>query len=361
MIGESALEGRMARLRPRGVGRFFSAAFLLFWLCGWAVGEGIVLWILVRGGYALITGTPPDAGRAPLETGPALAAGAFMLFWLAFWTLGGIAAIGALLQLLWAEDRIVAGDTGITLHWARGPFHGKREFPRDRMRAIGTAHRGRSLVLETDLERIELSRLGTDAERQDAAEAMRSLLKLSTRREATLPKGWEEAITPEGERVVVPDAATRRTQARVALVAALGMSAVALWNLPHAGRQPALIPFARLTGLAAASLALGAAWLAYGRTEFRLGTGSVTLRRRFRSKVSDLFEARSLELTTRLDSDGDEWFELKGLASESSRWPGQSDQRRTFVSRMNDSTVPRYLGAFMARTAGVPFTNQGVQ
>ena len=213
MIGESDMEGRTIRLRPRGVGRFFSAAFLLFWLCGWAVGEGIVLWILVRGGYALITGTPPDAGRAPLETGPALAMGAFLLFWLAFWTLGGIAAIGALLQLLWAEDRIVAGDSGITLHWSRGPFHGKRDFPRDRVRAIGTGHRGRSLVLETDLERIELSRLGTDAERQDAAEAMRSMLKLSPSREATLPKGWEEAISPEGERVVVPDAAARRIQA----------------------------------------------------------------------------------------------------------------------------------------------------
>jgi hypothetical protein len=366
MIGERTLEGRMFRLRPRGVGRFFSAAFLLFWLCGWAIGEGVVLWLLVRGGYALITGTPPDAGRAPLETGPALAVGAFLLVWLSFWTLGGIAAIGAVLQLLWAEDRIIAGHTGIAFHWSRGPFRGRREYPRDRVRAIGvTTHQRRSLVLETDTERIELSSLGTLAERQQAVEAMRAMLKLSPSREAALPKGWEEAITPEGERVVVPNAATRRVQARAAWMTALGMSAVALWMLQLVGRQPALIPFAVLTVLAAAGLAWGAAWLAYGRKEFRLGAGSVTLRRRFRSKVRDLFEAQSLELTARLDSDGDEWFELKGSAGESSRpaggrWPGQSDQSRTFVSKMNDSTVPRHLGSWMARTAGVPFTDYTV-
>ena len=27
------------RLRPQGVGRYFGAAFLAFWLCGWAAGE----------------------------------------------------------------------------------------------------------------------------------------------------------------------------------------------------------------------------------------------------------------------------------------------------------------------------------
>jgi hypothetical protein len=58
MIGERTSEGWQARMRPQGIGRFFPAAFLSFWLCGWAAGESFALWMLFQGVRALLTGEP---------------------------------------------------------------------------------------------------------------------------------------------------------------------------------------------------------------------------------------------------------------------------------------------------------------
>src|SRR5262245_32857685 len=101
---ERTNEGRELRLASRGAGRFLSAGFLAFWLCGWAVGETLVLFILVKGAIALFTGQPPEPGRAPLEAGPALMTGAFLLVWVTFWTFGGYAAIAEFLRLVFGED-----------------------------------------------------------------------------------------------------------------------------------------------------------------------------------------------------------------------------------------------------------------
>lgn len=60
-----------------GTGRFGTAAFLMFWLCGWAFG-----WVMVAGTIA--------AGKGNL----------FLFGWLGAWTIGGGAAIRALWLLL---------------------------------------------------------------------------------------------------------------------------------------------------------------------------------------------------------------------------------------------------------------------
>ena len=64
------MEGLEFRLRPGGPGRWFKAAFLGVWLCGWAAGEAFALWALVIGARALLTGEPPKPGAAPLEDQP---------------------------------------------------------------------------------------------------------------------------------------------------------------------------------------------------------------------------------------------------------------------------------------------------
>ena len=366
-VGERTTEGWVVRLKPRGASRFISAAFLAFWLCGWAIGEGLVLWILVKGGYALLTGTPPDPGREPLELAPALAMGAFLVFWLLLWTIGGIAAFAALLQLLWAEDRISAKSSGVTLQWLRGPFRGTKEYARDRLRGFDVASRKSSLVLETDRERVILSELGTAEDRVAAAGSLRNEMGLAEPNPKTiaLPKGWEEIITPEGERAVVPDRSVRRAQARTATIAAIVMSVVAFVVVRDAGPKPALIPIAVITTLATAALAWGAAWLAWGRTEYRIGSRSITVRRRFRSRVRDLMEGRRLEVTVQSDSDGDDQFLLDVLSSEIEP-PRQiyhrpSKGRRTIVSTLHDPTVPRNLGAWMARMTSVPLVDRSTR
>lgn len=63
-----------------GIGRYGVAAFLAFWLCGWAFGEIFVLGALLGGGL----------GGASL----------FLIGWLGAWTVGGAFAISALWHLL---------------------------------------------------------------------------------------------------------------------------------------------------------------------------------------------------------------------------------------------------------------------
>ena len=66
-------------MRPQGIGRFFPAAFLSFWLCGWAAGEAFALWMLFQGVRALVT-REPIGGHNPMPVPFILLMGAFLLF-----------------------------------------------------------------------------------------------------------------------------------------------------------------------------------------------------------------------------------------------------------------------------------------
>ena len=227
MSGERTVDGWELRLRSRGADRYVSGAFLAFWLCGWAVGESFVLWLLVKGAWALLTGTPPEPGRALLETGPAVLVGLFLLVWLTLWTIGGIAAAMELLRLLWGEDRIRVTSGRLTVSWIRGPFRSTRHFERDAIRQIALVGRRGHLSLQTTNRTTELSGLGTRAEREAAAATLRSELALSNAATARgLPGEWVEIITPEGERALVGNPATRRKQARFTSMLTLFLVAV---------------------------------------------------------------------------------------------------------------------------------------
>ncbi|MEK6238811.1 MAG: hypothetical protein N2C14_29195 [Planctomycetales bacterium] len=90
---ENTFEGRvLSWMNPTGgAARYFGAAFLMFWLCGWAVGEIGVICVLGFGGLAMING---DVGLEGLFIG------AFLAFWLTGWTFGGFFAIRSLWALL---------------------------------------------------------------------------------------------------------------------------------------------------------------------------------------------------------------------------------------------------------------------
>jgi hypothetical protein len=371
----------MVTLRPHGVGRFVTAAFLAFWLCGWAIGEAFALWILGNGAAALITGMPLGPGHAPLQAGPALAVGGFVLLWLAFWTLGGFLAIRELLRLLLSEDQFSAGGSGLVVMRRLGAFRTSREFPRDTLRRILLAPPHGALAIETSAATVELSRLGTRAEREAAVNTLRSELGIPDIGLASdpdpLPKGWEEIITPEGDRAIVPDLAVRKVQARVAFVVTLAIGAVAFAIARESIQRLGLIPFAILFALATLALVWGTVWLARGRPEWRIGNGRVILRRRFGSNVRDLFEAQRLELVATSDSDGDDWFALEAVAAAAgtpgpgaASTPGPGTQalgrfspasmkhRRRVTSALHDPNVPRRLGAYLARVGSIPFEDR---
>jgi hypothetical protein len=355
----------MVLLKPHGTGRFFGAAFILFWLCGWAVGEGLALWLLGNGAAALMNGAPIGQSRAPLQVGPALAMGAFLLVWLALWTLGGIAAIGQFLRLTWSEDRVSAEGGILTLVSRLGPFGSRKEFPRDSIQRITLTSRYGALALETAKGMVELSRLGTLEEREAGAKALRSELGISEQAPESegdaLPPGWEDFVTPEGDRAVAPAASTRRVQAKVAGTMAVGLGALALAVFQEATRRTAVLPFAILILLGALALGWGTVWLARGRMEWRIDSGWVTLRRRFGSSAKDVFEGRRLDLTFWNDSDGDDRFALEAASDPSEPLTPmmaapslvRGKNRRIVTSVIGDPTVPRRLGAYLARKANI--------
>ncbi|HET9251682.1 MAG TPA: hypothetical protein VFP58_06155, partial [Candidatus Eisenbacteria bacterium] len=377
MAGERTTDGYRIRLKPRGIGRYFGAAFLLFWLCGWAFGEAFALWLLGSGAAALISGEAPQGGGFPVQAAPALAVGVFVLFWLVLWTFGGLMALRELIRILWGEDRILASGAGLQVTRMRGPFRSVKEYPRDRIRGFVITPKYSALAMETDKERVELSRLGTLQERQDAAKELRTELALgeslgtpgSTASEgpAGLPKGWEEIITPEGERALVPHLQTRKAQARVAGLLALVMAVATAAVVGGSVGSPGLIPGAVMALLATLGLAWGTLWLVRGRKEWKIGSGRLTLRRRFGSSLKDEFEAERLEITVHRDSDGDEWYRLEAVTGaeppvdyskpmEAARHVQK--HRRQITSAIHDPTVPMRLGSWLSRAAGVPIEDR---
>ncbi|NOT35428.1 MAG: hypothetical protein HOP12_14885 [Candidatus Eisenbacteria bacterium] len=314
MLGVRTDEGLEFRFRPQGFGRFFSAAFLSVWLMGWAVGEAVASWVLFRGARALLAGEPLAQQVSPQSPAAMLGIGLFLLFWLAFWTLGGIAAIGALLEAVWAEDRLIVNAEGLRRVRSRGPFRSTQQIAREELRRVSLARRFQRLVAETDRKSIELTGLGTPAERTAAHEAITKELRLDSmsaqRLGQVLPEAWEDTVSPEGERVVIPRA----------------------WK-----------------------------WLARLRTEWRLGSRRITLRRRVGSNVRDLFEGQSLELTVRNDSDGDDWFALEaiGHSLDTARASaGGGPVRRKLASSLHDPAVPKQLGEWLSRVCDLPLEDR---
>jgi hypothetical protein len=360
MIGERTNEGLEIRLVTRDPGRFFSAAFLAVWLCGWVFGETFAIWMLVKGAIALLTGMPPDPGRAPLQAAPAVLVGVFLLFWLSIWTLGGIAAIGELLRLLWGEDRILVASGRLTVTWLRGLFRSNRSFERDAIRRIVLSAPRDNLVLDTMTQHVELSRLGTRSERMEAAGALNIELMLAETTDAprgALPDRWEEIVTPKAS------AHWFRTSRRAGgrLSGERSGDARRRCDVRRRARDP--WPFEPHRSVGGPLRHHGRARrgrrrLARSRAEWRIGNGSLTLRRRDGAGLRDLFEARRLYLSSSTDSDGDVWFRLFGVAdpqTPAQRMPVLDSMgpphSRAIVRLMNDANTVRDLAAWLAREA----------
>ncbi len=99
------IEMRWEPLMGCGPIRYFPAAFLAFWLCGWFVGEVFAIFAL---GWSIIK----------LQIIPAL----FLIVWLAGWSFGGYFAIRMLKAMmqpqrperLYFEEHLLLHDAGFT-------------------------------------------------------------------------------------------------------------------------------------------------------------------------------------------------------------------------------------------------------
>jgi hypothetical protein len=362
------------RFTPCGVGRFVEAAFLAVWLCGWAVGEILALTFLGAGLFTLVTGRPALGSAQPVTLGPALGIGGFLLVWLAFWTLGGVMAIRELLRAVWAEDHLALGHGGLRLSRRLGPFRSIRHLAREKLRRIFIQPRGATLMAETDSLLVELTNLGSVAERTAAAHHLRLALKLADADSAIVPEaapeGWDEVFLPRDGFALVPNLRTRRQQALVMSVIA-GAASVGTLLLVRASAQDVnLWALTAMAATATTGLGWSAWWLWQGRKEWLMDRGRLVFQKRFGSRVTVLGEARSLEVTERKDGDGDCWYELVavgtaspkalagGGASDLGRQTGTAGGRFTITQAMHDPSEPRRLGLWLSRRASVPLTDR---
>ncbi len=348
------------------MGRFFSAAFLAAWLCGWVIGESFAVYSLLAGAHSLVTGRPLSPGAGPPELAPALFAGLFLVFWLSLWTLGGFMAAHEALRLLSSEDRIVARPDALVIHRRLGPFRSTRTIPRSALLRIYSLARKCRLMAETPDGPIPMTSLAPGGECESLAMAFHQEMGLKPRDlqdPASPPERWREVIDAEGSPALVENEDQRRVQGRIAWVVTAIFAGVAAPLLRYSGGHRGMLPVAAVLGAATVALAWASWRLTHTRLEWRIDSGCLRLRRRSDSGVRDLFEGVSLELVRTSDSDGDPWFTLNVLAAGA---PPHQDpprlsnvrMRRKLAHEMDDPTMPSRLGAWLAARSGIPLDDR---
>lgn len=361
---ERTSEGLNAELRVTGISRYFGAAFLAFWLVGWAVGEAIVLWILAVGAWSLFTGRPPEPGRQPFAPAAALPTGLFLLFWVTLWTFGGLMAVRELLRLLFGRDRMLATEGGLEIEHKCGPLRSRKKLLREEIRRFYRRPHSAALCVETSRGTTELTRLGSAAERAELEHALNAefpMLAAEQSAEGALPAGWCKITSPEHHTVLVKDPSTRRKQAIVAWGVFALISSPVLYLLFATQMQPSTWALALSLVAVAGLVGWGAVWLSSGRREWRLENGRLILQSRFGQNLTTRFEAVSLELIEDTSGEDGTSYHLTAVAAAAPPRPCSyriGKHRRILHSQTDDPTEPRNFGLWLVQRCHLPFEDQ---
>lgn len=359
---EQTRDGLEGRLKVSGLGRFAGAGFLGFWLLGWAAGEGFALWFLFTAAWRFITGHSPERSPQFPSSGGTIAVSLFLLFWLTFWTFGGFAAMREFLRLLFGADRILVSSEGLQIEHSYGLFSSRRKVSRQDIRRIYEAAGSRGLRVDTATKPIELTRLGTVSERAELLVGLQNYFGMTTlpAEEAKLPAGWYEVSTPDYSTVLVKDPQARRKGAFVLGIIFAVVGGVGVYLFGLGARKVELLPLTIFVTAVAVATGWGALWLAFGRNEWKLESGKLTLRRRFRDRCKPVFEAVSLELVENNSDDGGPSFVLNGVAAGApaeGTFQRVGKFRRAIYSRQGEPNEPRSLGLWLKHRCQLPFAD----
>ena len=347
---EPSGSGLQTTLRAQGLLRYFPAAFLCVWLCGWAVGEWFALRMLVSmlpvAGGVLATWLPPVGGRLP--SGPAMPFFlGFIVFWLSLWTLGGFGAIYQLLALLFGRDVVRWGSDGLEVeHWL--PWLASRT-RLDAQDITGFRIFRGSIVADGRRRATRITGLGGEDERRELASLL-DAWRASTSSPVPLPVGE----SPVPEFVAVHDetgavALTRPRGTRRTTGVLMGMVGLALLggvvSLFSQKTGASLVVGVMFLGLFAAVSLYVSVWLLAVRETWHVGQNRLERRREMFGRVSSIeFRPLELELTSRVDSDGDTRWDL--VASGGGR-------RQVITGSIDDPNPPLTLGEWLAERTGV--------
>jgi len=349
------IAGATASLRPAGIGRYFTAAFLSVWLVGWVVGEAVALIALaaILGSMSgLFSGQLPAWPADLVNGGGAGFVIIFLLIWLTFWTVGGIGAATHLLRSLFGEDLIVLSGSGLEVVRRAGPFRRRYPFERSAIRRLRSRPRDKALVVDTDRGTQVLTVLGSPQEREAVRDWLRQYLQLpdedAVAATGAAPATWE--VTIEGDTTYL-----RKVQPRVRAVRSLiswlmtGAMAMGWRGSVDADSAAGSIPALMLTLL----VAVGAATSTWGRREWIVRPGELTFRWHLAMWTSErTFKSARLEVTHHTDSDDDSHYKLVVVDNQG---------RRAVHNQMNDSGEIVDLAHWLAGRTGFPLTLAGVE
>jgi hypothetical protein len=244
-----------------------------------------------------------------------------------------------------------------------GPFRRRQALPARDIRLFRVRDGGGGggpLVAELAGRSLELTRLGSLRQRQEAADQLNRRLGLRQPTEdpphsrppaaAILPAGWQEISPSFGSALLVPDPALRRQQSLVMALANLPLWGLLALVIRAGPAWPGFWPLGIPLALLALAGGWGQLWLAFGRLEWRLEPRVLVLQRRFGQRLRTLGEARALELVELVDSEGDRSYRLQALRPPDT--PLRVDDHAT------DPTPLRQLGAWLATRAHVPFDDR---
>ncbi len=339
--------GSTRSLRPSGIGRYITAAFLSVWLAGWIVGEVFAISML-----GLLFSSIAGAFREHLPAWSAdlVASGGvafallFLLFWLTFWTIGGIAALTHLMRSLVGEDVIGLTDSGFELVRRAGPFRRRYSFDRSGIRRLRIRPHDKAVVADTAKGTRVITTFGLPAERDEVADWLSRHLGLSDAAgTGTPPATWE--VRTEGEVAYLSKVrpGARFTRSLISWLLTAGIASAWYASLDaeaSAGHVPALV----LTLLVAA----GAAATTWGRRELIVRPGELIFRRRLATWTAErAFRSARLELTHETDSDNDSHYKL--IVADAAG-------RRTVHSQVHDSGEVVDLAQWLAGRTGFPLT-----
>ncbi|MBI5442224.1 MAG: hypothetical protein HY900_13565 [Deltaproteobacteria bacterium] len=356
-------DGEEIVLRPTGWVRFLPAAFLAFWICGWAAGELVVLTILLgpfaeplfEGLREALPGTWPRLPRFAGDTPWPVVV--FLSIWFAFWTWGGLSALRELLRLLAGRDLFSTRPGGFTVRRCAGPFGRSKSYAAPQVSAVFAQPRRSRLVAVVGGKETVLS-TGTPlpvaewlAERLRAALGLRSpaasdgaAAEAAAIAEAPVPREWCAEALPEGGVLLSALPARSRKTAGCALTLALVLSTafVAFVRADFERAAWGVVLF----GIVAFAIDLLCLWAAFARETWRLAPSRIARTWRL-GPWERRREVRHGALTVSVtsDSDGDDWFLLEAR--------GDGAPLR-MAKAANDGPAVLELARYAARQSGFP-------
>jgi hypothetical protein len=342
------MSSNAATLRPRGIFRYFEAAFLGVWLTGWLIGEtlaiGALASLLLSFSGFFSDSRWMEFGRSAAQAGAAFVL-VFLTVWLACWTVGGVLAWRKLLRDLSGADCIRLAAPGLELTRRAGPFARTLQFDRAHMRRIRIRSHDKALVVDTIAGTQVLTDLGTASERESLCAWLRHRLSMDGAPAASLdastaPPGWRLERHESGALRL-----TRPTGGRtiVGVIMWLMTGAVLYTWIREVPDDGARIAWQLLL---IALLAFAAAWVMWAREEWIVRRGHLEYHLQFGPLLRERrFDDGQLEVTHTKDSDGDSRYRL--IVRDASK-------NRTFDSSLYDDAELVDCARWLEASTGFP-------